>query len=106
MTSEGSSDTFVELLKLDSGQQIRHRVGRLEPIPGMTIAEAMKLGMNPKSCTIFDEPPGVARGVRGSMDGGRDVSLWISRTAGLFRENRDWTFEQLSGLKVVAVKEE
>jgi outer membrane protein assembly factor BamB len=106
VTSNGSSDTFVELLKLNSGERIHRSVGRLEPIRGMTIGEAVKeLRMDPKKCTIFDEPPGVARGVRGRMDDGRAVSLWISRTDGVFREKRDWTFEMLSGLKVAAVEE-
>ena len=101
------TEEVVECLALDSGQRISRRVARLEAIRGLTIDEAVKkLEMNPKECRIFDEPPGLARGVRGRMLDDRSVTLWISRQDGVFRENRDWTFEQISGLKVVRAEEQ
>jgi hypothetical protein len=63
-----------------------------------------ELGLRPADCTIFDEPPGVARGVTAKLADGRQVRLWLARQDGLFREQRDWTFEQISDRLVAAVE--
>ena len=74
---------------------------------GLTLREAIQqLGLKPGDCALFDEPPGVARGVRAKLPSGAVVHLWLSRQDGLFRENRDWTFQQIADRQVVDVQVE
>jgi hypothetical protein len=71
---------------------------------GLTLGEAVRqLGLKPGDCTLFDEPPGVARGIHAKLPDGRTVQMWLARRDGLFRENRDWTFRQIAGRRVAAV---
>jgi hypothetical protein len=81
--------------------------GGVDPreLRGLTIRDAVaRAGMKPKACEIFDEPPGVARGVRGKTADGRTLELWVARPDGVFREKRDWTFAQVAGLRVARVR--
>jgi hypothetical protein len=74
-------------------------------VVGHNLGKAVEeLGLQPADCTIFDEPPGVARGVTAKLNDGREVRLWLARRDGLFRENRDWTFEQISDRPVEGVE--
>jgi hypothetical protein len=74
---------------------------------GLTLREAIQqLGLKPEDCELFDEPPGVARGIQAKVHDGRTVQLWLARQDGLFREKRDWTFQQIAERRVAAVKVE
>jgi hypothetical protein len=74
---------------------------------GLTLREAVQqLGLKPEDCALFDEPPGVARGIQAKLPDGRMVHLWLARQDGLFRENRDWTFQQIADRRVADVKVE
>jgi hypothetical protein len=71
---------------------------------GLTLGEAVQqLGLEPGGCAVFDEPPGVARGISAKLADSRTVKLWLARQDGLFRENRDWTIQQIAGRRVAAV---
>jgi hypothetical protein len=89
------------------GEQGPAVANQLDPaqLRGQTVREAVRrAGLQPEKCTIFDEPPGVARGVSGTTADQKVVHLWISRQDGIFREQRDWTFEQLAGRTVADVE--
>lgn len=72
---------------------------------GLSLRDAVQqLGVQPKDCTLFDEPPFVARGVYAKLSGGRTVHLWLDRQDGVFSENRDWTLEHIADRRVVGVE--
>ena len=74
---------------------------------GLTLSEAVqRLGLEPRDCALFDEPPCVARGISAELSDGRTVKLWLARQDGLFRHNRDWTFQQIAGRRVAGVEVE
>ena len=78
---------------------------KLAEVTGQPIGKAVELlGLRPEDCRIFDEPPGVARGVESKLPDGRNVELWISRQDGMFSEKRDWTFEQIRSRPVARVR--
>src|SRR5262249_18632582 len=72
---------------------------------GQSIRDAVRLaGVAPERCAIFDEPPGVARGVTFTSPFGATVQLWLARNDGVFPANRNWTFAQIAARTVVAVE--
>jgi hypothetical protein len=72
---------------------------------GLTLRDAVQqLGVKPADCPLFDEPPGVARGVYTKLADGRTVHLWLARHDGVFSEKRDWTFQQIADRRVVGVE--
>jgi hypothetical protein len=90
-----------------TGPEIRMRPGTLDAkqLLGHTIRDAVRLaGLKPARCAIFDEPPGVARGVAARTADGKRIHLWLARNDGVFSAQRDWTFGQLAHQKVVAVE--
>jgi hypothetical protein len=85
----------------DAGQR-NHVDGR--KLVGMTVAKAAtEAELKPETFSFTDEPPGVGRCVAGSTAGGEVVQLWVERNAGIFRENRDWTFKMFAEKLVVRV---
>src|SRR5262249_18261975 len=66
----------------------------VEQLLGLTVGEAAGwLGVDLAGCTVFDEPPMLARGVIGHRPGGEGVWLWVAYRAGIFRERPDWAPE-------------
>ncbi len=73
---------------------------------GLTLGEAVeRAGLTPQQCTIFDEPPGVARGVVATTGDGTTMQFWISLQDRVFREERDWKFDDIRNKRVVDVEQ-
>ena len=77
----------------------------LDLLIGLTIGEATEwLGIDLARCTVFEEPPMLARGVIGSRAGGESLWLWVAYREGIFRERPDWKPEELRRLRVVGTE--
>jgi hypothetical protein len=69
---------------------------------GLTVADAAReAGLEPGTCDFSDEPPGVGCCISGTTLRGEAVHLWIGRNAGVFREDRSWTFKMFALKRVV-----
>jgi hypothetical protein len=72
---------------------------------GQTVEDALRMArIKPGDCRFFDEPPGVGRGVYGWTADGRRLQFWVGRNDGVFREERDWTFEDFAKRRVSDVE--
>ncbi len=77
---------------------------RMQPdrLIGLTVSEAIRsVGLELKECIIFDEPPGVARGVSCKLEGNQVLQLFITRDRAPFSRKRAWNFDNIESLEVI-----
>jgi len=73
-------------------------------IVGKTVEEALKaLRLTLDEHFVINEPPGIARGVKGKEANGDEVWLYVSRSKPGFRENMQWTIEDFSKQATIGV---
>ncbi|MGL6095300.1 MAG: hypothetical protein ACRC7O_05810 [Fimbriiglobus sp.] len=94
-------DGFTERAPMDEAVIERN----CEPLIGRTVAEvAAALGLSVSEATVFDEPPGVGRGLIGVGANGLCVQIWVARNAGIFRADRAWSAEEFATRRTVGIQ--
>ena len=53
---------------------------------------------------MFDEPPGVGRGLLWAGGDGLRVAVWVARRAGVFRADRRWSADEFTSRRAVGVE--
>lgn len=81
-------------------------IGRnCEPLIGLTVAEvAASLGLSISEATVFDEPPGVGRGLIWVGTDGMSVQVWVARNSGIFRADCAWSAEEFATRRAVGIQ--
>jgi hypothetical protein len=79
---------------------------RLRGVIGLTVEDALKtMGYGEDADpSVFDEPPGIARGVDAQIPSGQRVFLY-TKTNRVLNEKRDWPIKEFMQKKVIGVKE-
>jgi hypothetical protein len=79
----------------------------IKPLIGMTMSDAIKaLAVSVDQATIFDEPPGVARGFVVLTPDGTTIHLYFAKADRIFDKKCQWPVDVLIKKRVTGVEKE